>query len=67
MGININQTDFPEPARHPVSLRQITGQSFDVVGLAHELGECLDRRYSDLTAEGRRLVETHCPIPPEIL
>jgi hypothetical protein len=24
-------------------------------------------RYSDLTAEGRRLVETHCPIPPEIL
>jgi BirA family transcriptional regulator, biotin operon repressor / biotin---[acetyl-CoA-carboxylase] ligase len=50
MGININQTDFPESARHPVSLRQITGQSFDVVGLAHELGECLDRRYSQLTA-----------------
>jgi len=50
MGININQTDFPESAGHPVSLRQITGQSFDVVGLARELGECLDRRYSELTA-----------------
>ena len=50
MGININQTGFPESAGHPVSLRQITSRSFDVVGLARELGECLDRRYSELTA-----------------
>jgi BirA family biotin operon repressor/biotin-[acetyl-CoA-carboxylase] ligase len=50
MGININQTGFPESARHPISLRKITGQSFDVVGLARELGECLDRRYTELTA-----------------
>jgi BirA family biotin operon repressor/biotin-[acetyl-CoA-carboxylase] ligase len=50
MGININQTDFPESARLPVSLRQITGQSFDVVGLARELGGYLDQRYSELTA-----------------
>lgn len=50
MGININQTDFPVSAGQPVSLRQITGQTFDVVGLAHELGQCLDRRYAALTA-----------------
>lgn len=48
IGININQTVFPGSARNPVSLRQITGRSFDAVALARELGECLDRRYSQL-------------------
>jgi BirA family transcriptional regulator, biotin operon repressor / biotin---[acetyl-CoA-carboxylase] ligase len=50
MGININQVQFPATARNPVSLRQITGQVFDVVKLARELGDCLDRRYSALEA-----------------
>jgi len=50
MGININQTVFPESARNPISLRQITGESFDVIGLARELGDCLDRRYRELEA-----------------
>jgi BirA family transcriptional regulator, biotin operon repressor / biotin---[acetyl-CoA-carboxylase] ligase len=49
IGININQTDFPVTARNPVSLRQITGQSYDAVQLARELGTCLDRRYRELT------------------
>ena len=59
MGININQTDFAALAsqspgrpggtvRDPVSLRQITGQSHDVMELARELGVCLDRRYGEL-------------------
>jgi BirA family biotin operon repressor/biotin-[acetyl-CoA-carboxylase] ligase len=55
IGININQTEFPATefpatARHPVSLRQITGQSYDAVQLARELGTCLDRRYCELAA-----------------
>jgi BirA family biotin operon repressor/biotin-[acetyl-CoA-carboxylase] ligase len=50
IGININQTTFPENARHPVSLRQITGQTFDAVALARELGERLDQRYCELEA-----------------
>jgi len=57
-GININQVLFPETARNPVSLKQITGQHFDVVRLARELGDHLDRRYNELEAgEGSRLVE----------
>lgn len=47
MGININQVEFPSTARNPVSLKQITGRSFDVLALARELGECLDRRYTE--------------------
>jgi BirA family transcriptional regulator, biotin operon repressor / biotin---[acetyl-CoA-carboxylase] ligase len=50
IGININQTEFPATARNPISLRQITGQSYDAVQLARELGSCLDRRYRELEA-----------------
>jgi BirA family biotin operon repressor/biotin-[acetyl-CoA-carboxylase] ligase len=50
IGININQTEFPETARNPVSLRQITGKSYDSVQLARELGACLDQRYHELEA-----------------
>ena len=51
MGININQTTFPPTARNPVSLRQITGRSFDAVELARELGACLDLRYQQFLSE----------------
>ena len=50
MGININQVAFPETARNPVSLRQITGRSFGAVQLARELGQHLDRRYEQWQA-----------------
>ncbi|HUB62091.1 MAG TPA: biotin--[acetyl-CoA-carboxylase] ligase [Puia sp.] len=49
IGININQTDFAGTGRNPVSLRQITGRSYDPVQLARELGTCLDRRYNELS------------------
>ena len=48
IGININQTEFAGSVRNPVSLRQITGQSYDAVQLARELGVCLDHRYQEL-------------------
>jgi BirA family biotin operon repressor/biotin-[acetyl-CoA-carboxylase] ligase len=47
-GININQTLFPDTARNPVSLKQITGRSFDAVALTHELGTYLEIRYQQL-------------------
>ena len=44
IGININQTIFPEMPKLPVSLKQITGTSFDPIELAKELCMNLDRR-----------------------
>lgn len=37
MGININQTDFGEMGTRAVSLRQITGQGFDIAALGQQL------------------------------
>lgn len=52
MGININQTSFPGELKNPVSLKQITGKNYDVVGLAKELWECLYSRFNELTGKG---------------
>jgi BirA family biotin operon repressor/biotin-[acetyl-CoA-carboxylase] ligase len=74
MGININQVEFDvtasrlvstsghpaSAALRPVSLRQITGRTFDVPALARELGECLDHRYAQWEAGGfNRLMEDY--------
>ncbi len=48
IGININQTQFPEHLPNPVSLRQITGKSWDAVALAQELCQYLQPRLQQL-------------------
>ncbi len=48
IGININQTDFPAALKNPVSLKQITGKSFDVITLARELCQLLNSRFDEL-------------------
>jgi len=52
MGININQVDFSESLKNPVSLKQITGKSFDPVVLAHELCERIDLNLQALLKDG---------------
>jgi BirA family biotin operon repressor/biotin-[acetyl-CoA-carboxylase] ligase len=47
MGININQVTF-EGLQNPVSLRQITGKTFDTVALARQLCSHLEQRYRQL-------------------
>ena len=49
-GININQTSFSPDLKNPVSLRQITGKSFDPVALAKELCSLLDEKIKQLIA-----------------
>jgi BirA family biotin operon repressor/biotin-[acetyl-CoA-carboxylase] ligase len=52
IGININQVEFPPGTGHPVSLRQITGRSFDALQSGKELGKYLSERYLQLSASG---------------
>jgi BirA family biotin operon repressor/biotin-[acetyl-CoA-carboxylase] ligase len=44
-GININQGEFPAHLPNPVSLKQITGKTHDVIELAKNLCGCLQHRY----------------------
>lgn len=44
IGININTASFPAHLQHAVSLKQITGQAFDITKLAKELCEDLDEK-----------------------
>ena len=48
IGININQTNFFDGVGNAVSLKQITGKSFDVLALAKELHGCVINRFNML-------------------
>ncbi len=50
MGINLNQVVFDERLKNPVSLRQISGRSFDLIEMSRQLCDTLEFWY-------RRLVE----------
>ncbi len=52
IGININQTLFPAYLSNPVSLKQMTGNDFNVLALAEELCGILQRRFDELMATG---------------
>lgn len=54
IGLNINQTTFPPNIHNPVSLKQITGQTFNTVALAKDLCACLEIRYRELQ-QGKRV------------
>jgi BirA family biotin operon repressor/biotin-[acetyl-CoA-carboxylase] ligase len=50
IGLNINQAAFPADLPNPVSLKQITGKSFDAVELAEELCVVIDSYFHLLLA-----------------
>jgi BirA family biotin operon repressor/biotin-[acetyl-CoA-carboxylase] ligase len=60
IGININQTSFNgDFNRRPVSLRQITGRSFDTALLARELRHCVLQQFETLKNEGAASILEH--------
>ena len=60
VGININQTEFPNDLKNPVSLKEITGKKFEVIKLAKELCGSLDHFYKLLKEEGfKTIFETY--------
>ena len=50
IGININQTSFPENLPNPVSLKQITGKNFEPVELAKNLCSVFDKNFKLLVS-----------------
>ncbi len=48
LGVNINQTQFSTALNNPVSLKQITGKTYDVIKLAEELCLMLQDKYLQL-------------------
>ena len=58
MGINVNQTSFPDNIRNAVSLKQITGKDWQVVELAKDLCTHVQNRYVQLLA-GKNLLEEY--------
>jgi BirA family biotin operon repressor/biotin-[acetyl-CoA-carboxylase] ligase len=58
MGININQTGFDPDLPNPVSLKQITGKSFDPIVLAKELCSVLNNYFQQLITDGFHSIYT---------
>ncbi|MBY0480689.1 MAG: biotin--[acetyl-CoA-carboxylase] ligase [Chitinophagaceae bacterium] len=52
IGININQTNFSDLTNQPVSLKQITGKSYQPVELAKQLCVCLEQRFKEMENGG---------------
>jgi BirA family biotin operon repressor/biotin-[acetyl-CoA-carboxylase] ligase len=52
IGININQTHFPEAVKNPVSLKQITGKNFDPIELSKEFCALLEDHFRTLRTSG---------------
>lgn len=52
IGININQVQFDESLKNPVSLRQITGKTFQANLLARELCRQIDLSFQDWRTNG---------------
>ena len=52
IGINLNQPSFPPELKNPVSLRQITGKTFNPAELALEFCAILDKNFRLLYTEG---------------
>ena len=51
IGFNINQTLFDNSLKKPVSLKQVTGKTYDLVSLAKELHLTVLKRFDQLTSQ----------------
>ncbi|HSU51358.1 MAG TPA: biotin--[acetyl-CoA-carboxylase] ligase [Segetibacter sp.] len=61
IGININQTLFPTALKNPVSLKQITGSTFNVIDMAKELCDHLEVRWQQtLQMSNDELMKEYC-------
>jgi len=57
IGININQTKFDPNLPNPVSLKQITGKTFDLLDLLNHLFHCIQTRWDQLNANKNSVLD----------
>lgn len=48
IGLNVNETDFPDWVPNPTSLRQLTDETYDPEEVLHTLLACIEHRYNAL-------------------
>lgn len=48
IGLNVNQTAFPDWAPNPTSLSLLTGSTYDLEPLLRQLLSCIEKRYNSL-------------------
>lgn len=51
IGLNVNQTEFPSWVPNPTSLALLTGKTYDLELMLHQLLDCIEQRYRDLQAD----------------
>lgn len=54
IGLDINQTVWPDELPNPISLKQLTGISYDLETELEELAACIEKRCALLASEERR-------------
>jgi BirA family biotin operon repressor/biotin-[acetyl-CoA-carboxylase] ligase len=59
IGININQTLFADDLPNAVSLKQITGKTYNVIDLAKELCACIENRWQQLKMQPSYLLKEY--------
>ncbi len=59
IGININQVVFPDTITNPVSLKQITGKTFDLYVVTRQLCQCIENRYTSLKNGDAKILEAY--------
>ena len=59
IGMNINQTAFDPFIVNPVSLKQITGKTYDTVALAKEICGWLQKRFEQLQHDKNSILEDY--------
>lgn len=50
IGLNVNQSEFPDWIPNPTSLTLLTGKKYDTETLLRQLLACIEKRYNDLKA-----------------
>jgi BirA family biotin operon repressor/biotin-[acetyl-CoA-carboxylase] ligase len=59
IGINVNQEKFVSDAPNPISLKNITGETYDVETILHEVCECIEQKCDFSNASDSDLAVLH--------